>query len=95
MGEKDNYGNPIIRYPYLSETIGQIDGENGYSKSIAGLVGVNGKDRYSISESLGVISEKIDGLEDDNNGVSARLTLLINRLKELNILDPETNNDIK
>lgn len=69
----------------ITSTIGQVDGDNGYSRNIARVLSKDTTNVYTVSESLSALAEK--ALENSNTalGVSARVTLLINRLKELGI----------
>jgi len=69
----------------LASTIGQVDGNTGYSKNIARLLSEDTSTVYTISDSLSALAEKTLDNESSTLGVSARVTLLINRLKELGI----------
>ena len=67
----------------FASTIGQVDGDKGYSKEIAKLLGKDTNTIYSIGDSLSSLASQISINENVINGVSARLTLLIAELKKI------------
>ena len=83
-----DYNNGAI--PTVYGTIGPVTGDKGFSQAIINLTQEDDKHKtYNVSEALRAITNETLKNSDATKGASARITLLVNKLKELGILEED------
>lgn len=77
----------LAEYPTIAETIGAVTGNDGFSKSVAEMTSAPNADeaQYTISDAVKLVAENIVTDRNNLNGINARLTILVQKLKELGI----------
>lgn len=77
----------------LATTIGKVNGDESFSKSVATMMGRKEpeKEIYSISEAIQDITTTVVSNRDNNSAINARITMLISKLKDLDVLPEDFN----
>ena len=83
----DNVYSVTSNQKTLAETIGLVDGTNGFSAKIASLKGENTNTIYSISDGLRALSTYSVDSNNEIKGLAARFTLLLTALKDAGVID--------
>lgn len=77
----------LAEFTPITDTIGAVTGDDGFSKSVAEMTSAPNatEAQYTVSQAIQSISENIITNRNNLNGTNARLTILIQKLKDLGI----------
>ena len=78
----DLYPNKA-EYPAITEAIGPVTGDDGFSKAIARLKGVNEDTEYTVSQGISETAQRIKNLEDTIYNLQSQVRSLSEKIDEL------------